>query len=196
MIVLLIVLWLRRNHSEIISRCLILTFQTSGDNIFISSHQSCFIKTQKQPSRGVLIKRCSENLQEIYRRMPKCDFNKVALQLYSNRISVWVFSCRFLHIFRTPFSKNTSGWLLLKKSVLKNFAKFTGKLLWEIATLFKKGLFHRYWAVNFSNFSIALILQSSSGILILYLANLNEWTSCFLCLSTLQQNILILPENI
>ena len=30
--------------------------------------------------------------------MPKCDFNKVAL----------------LHIFKTPFLKNTSGWLLLK----------------------------------------------------------------------------------
>ena len=105
MIVLLIVLWLRRNHSEIISRCLILTFQISGDNIFISSHQSCFIKTQKQPTRGVLMKRCSENLQEIYRRMPKCDFNKVALQLYSNRTSVWVFSCRFFAYFRNTFFK-------------------------------------------------------------------------------------------
>ena len=39
---------------------------------------------QKQPSRGVLRKRCSENMQQIYMRtpMPKCDFNKVALQLY------------------------------------------------------------------------------------------------------------------
>ena len=33
---------------------------------------------QKQPSRGVLRKRYSENMQQIYRRtsMPKCDFNK------------------------------------------------------------------------------------------------------------------------
>ena len=39
---------------------------------------------QKQPSRGVLKKRFSENMQQIYRRtpMPKCNFNKVALQLY------------------------------------------------------------------------------------------------------------------
>ena len=39
---------------------------------------------QKQPSRAVLRRRCSENMQQIYRRtpMPKCDFNKVALQLY------------------------------------------------------------------------------------------------------------------
>ena len=36
---------------------------------------------QKQPSRGVLRKRCSENMHQIYRRKPmsKCDFNKVAL---------------------------------------------------------------------------------------------------------------------
>ena len=31
--------------------------------------------------------------------MPTCDFNKVPKQL--------------LHIFRTPFPKSTSGWLLL-----------------------------------------------------------------------------------
>ena len=33
---------------------------------------------------GVLWKRCSENMQQIYRRtsMLKCDFNKFALQLY------------------------------------------------------------------------------------------------------------------
>ena len=36
---------------------------------------------QEQPSSGVLRKRFSENIQQIYRRtpMPKCDFNKVAL---------------------------------------------------------------------------------------------------------------------
>ena len=36
---------------------------------------------QKQPSRGVLKKRCSENMQHIYggTPMPKCDFNKVTL---------------------------------------------------------------------------------------------------------------------
>ena len=32
---------------------------------------------QKQPPRGVLKKKCSENMQQIYRRtqIPKCDFN-------------------------------------------------------------------------------------------------------------------------
>ena len=39
---------------------------------------------QKQPSRGVLKKKCSENMHQIYRRtpMPRRDFNKVTLQLY------------------------------------------------------------------------------------------------------------------
>ena len=32
---------------------------------------------KKQPSRGVLGNRCSENMQQTYRTsMPKCDFNK------------------------------------------------------------------------------------------------------------------------
>ena len=43
-----------------------------------------WVTRQKQPSRGVLRKMCSENMQQIYRRtpMPKCDFSKVAKQPY------------------------------------------------------------------------------------------------------------------
>ena len=49
-------------------------------------HQLIFLfagigsKIQKQPPRGVLKKRCSENMQQICRStaMPKCDFNKFA----------------------------------------------------------------------------------------------------------------------
>ena len=55
------------------------------DSIIFSYHWDHSIcKYQKQPSRGILRKRCSENMQKIYRRtpMPKCNFNKVALQLY------------------------------------------------------------------------------------------------------------------
>ena len=39
---------------------------------------------RQQPPGGVLRKRCSENMQQMYRRtpMPKYDFNKVAKQLY------------------------------------------------------------------------------------------------------------------
>ena len=55
---------------------------------------------QKQPSRGVLKKRRTENLQQIYsRKKAKCDFNEVALQLYWNYTSAWVFSCKFAAYF-------------------------------------------------------------------------------------------------
>ena len=70
---------------------------------------------QKKPPRSVLGKSCSENLQQIYRRspMPKCDFNKAASNFIE--ITLW-HGCspvNLLHNFRTPFTKNTSGWLLL-----------------------------------------------------------------------------------
>ena len=101
---------------------------------------------QRQPPRGVSRNRCSENMQQIYRRtpMPKDDFNKVALQLYWNHTSAWVatllkshfdMDCNFieialrhgcspvnlLHIFRTPFLKNTSERLLLMKITMCNY---------------------------------------------------------------------------
>ena len=46
---------------------------------------------QKQPSKGVLKKKYSENMQQIYRRtpIPKCE------QLHWNHTLVWVFSCKF-----------------------------------------------------------------------------------------------------
>ena len=58
---------------------------------------------KKQPSIDDFIKRCSPNIQQIYRRTPmsKFDFN----------IEHGCSSVNILHIFRTPFSKNTSGGL-------------------------------------------------------------------------------------
>ena len=53
--------------------------------------------------------------------MSKCDFNKVALQLYhTSQITVWhgCSSVNLLHIIRTSFPKNTSGGLLLEISPL------------------------------------------------------------------------------
>ena len=53
--------------------------------------------------------------------MPKCDFNKVAI---SNSVEITLrHGCspiNLLHVFKTPFNKNTSGGLLLflKKHVL------------------------------------------------------------------------------
>ena len=50
------------------------------------------LNLQKQPSRGVLKKRCSEKMQQIYSRtpMPKCHFNKVAKQLLKSHFSMSV----------------------------------------------------------------------------------------------------------
>ena len=72
----------------------------------------CFNYLHKQPFRGVLKKSCSENMQQIYRRTPtpKCD-------LQSNFIEITLrHGCspvNLLHIFRTPFLKNTSEWVPL-----------------------------------------------------------------------------------
>ena len=53
------------------------SFETNG-KIFMKW------KHQKKPFKGGLKKRCSENMQLIYRKTPmlKCEFNQVALQLY------------------------------------------------------------------------------------------------------------------
>ena len=45
--------------------------------------------------------------------MSKCDFNKVALQLYEITLRHGWSPVNLLHIFKTPFLMNTSGWLLL-----------------------------------------------------------------------------------
>ena len=49
---------------------------------------------QTQPSVGVFRKRCSENIHQIYRRalIPSCDFNKVALTVFSKKsaLDVWL----------------------------------------------------------------------------------------------------------
>ena len=88
--------WLNWNLS------IISEFIFSADSIF--TFPSLFF--QKQSPRGVLKKRYSENMQQIYRRtpMPKCDFNKVAKQLYWYRTSAWVFSCKFTTYFYNTFS--------------------------------------------------------------------------------------------
>ena len=79
-------------------------------NIFRSA-----VFQKKHVYRGVPRKSCSESMQQIYRRtpVPKCDFNKVAKQLYSNHTLAWMFSCKFAAYFQNTFPKSTSGGLLL-----------------------------------------------------------------------------------
>ena len=80
---------------------------TSVSDFTKSSRKTIF---SKQPFRGVFIKRCSENMQQVYRRtpMPKCDFNKVAKQPYWNHTSAWVF-CKLAAYFQ----KTSEGHLLI-----------------------------------------------------------------------------------
>ena len=76
--------------------------------IFSMNDMLSFFKVSdhKQPSSDVLIKRYSENMQQIYRRKPmlKRDFNIVALQLYWNCTSAWVFSGKFAAYLENSFS--------------------------------------------------------------------------------------------
>ena len=78
------------------------------------------LSMQKQLSRGVLRRRCAENMQQIYRRisMSKCGFNKVAKQFYWNHALAWVFSGKFAAYFQKSFFlQNTSGRLILSMAV-------------------------------------------------------------------------------
>ena len=61
-----------------------LTIASSKNFHLFKTHQKFQCVKQKQPSRGVSSKSCSENIRQICRRAPmlKCDFDKVAKQLY------------------------------------------------------------------------------------------------------------------
>ena len=50
--------------------------------------------------------------------MPKCDFNKVAKQFYSNHNSAWALSCKYAAIFGSSVSKK-GGLLLAAQRSLK-----------------------------------------------------------------------------
>ena len=69
----------------------------------------------------------------------------------------------------------------LRKGVLRNFAKFTGKHLCQslffnkVATLLKKRLWHRCPPVNFAKFLRTPFLQNSSGRLLLVLVIARCW---------------------
>ena len=106
--------------------------------MFFSCHR---MRIQKQPSRGVRRKRCSENMQQIYRRtpIPKCDFNKVEIALWYGFSSV-----HLLYIFRTPFPKNTSRRLFLRIDRSSPFN--LGLALFFMTTIFRLDVF---WILRF-----------------------------------------------
>ena len=81
--------------------------------IFSTQLLQCIIRSSSPEvffRKGVL-KVCSKFAKEHpYRSVISIKFLK---QLYWNRFSAWVFSCKFAAYFRTPFPKNTSGCLIL-----------------------------------------------------------------------------------
>ena len=87
---------------------------------------------------------------------------------------------RFSHIFHYFVCCNRSSHrrCSIKKAVLKNFTKFTGKHLRQSlffnkvaalrpATLLKRKSWHRRFTVNFAKFLRTLFLQNTSGRLLL-----------------------------
>ena len=82
---------------------------------FFDRHRQPFHFLQKQPSRGILRKRCSENMEQIYMRttVPMFDFNKLATQLFEFAYRHGCPPVNLLHNFWTSFPKNTSEGLLL-----------------------------------------------------------------------------------
>ena len=68
---------------------------------FVKFDRGEFCDVQEQPPRGNPRKSCSENSQQIYRRTPP-----IALRHGRSPVNL-------LHVFRTAFPRNTSGWLLL-----------------------------------------------------------------------------------
>ena len=97
--------------------------------------KKCYFSKQKQPFRSVLRKRRSENMQQIFRRtpMPKCDFIKLLCDFIEITLLHGCSPVNLLHIFRAPFYKNTSEWLLLLiKTIIP--AVLDKMLSWEYFT--------------------------------------------------------------
>ena len=91
-------------------------------------------KEQKQLFRGVLRKRCSENMQQIYRRtpMPKCNFNKVTLQLKWNCSLGWVFPSKFAAYFPNTFPQDQLWMAASKRTCLiriENYKRISKRIL-------------------------------------------------------------------
>ena len=89
------------------------SYHLTGLTIALIQQRVCsIIQIQGQPPRGAPEKKCSESMQQIYWRTPtrKYDFN-IAYRYGCSPLNL-------LHIFRTPFRKNTSGRLLLQKMIV------------------------------------------------------------------------------
>ena len=103
-----------------------------------STNMRTFLKTEELPPAEVLqiseaalhrcsYKKCSENMQQLYRRKPMPKLISIKLQSNFTEIKLWhaCFPVYLLHMFRTRFSQNTSRRFLLQIC-------FCQQLYWDI----------------------------------------------------------------
>ena len=116
-------------------------FATFLGALWVMWHGQPLKYKRKQSSIRVMdknVKRCSENMQQIYSRtlILKCKLNKVAKQLYLNHFRHGCSPVTLLHIFRTFFPKNTSGWILLYleslRAIIFVFSEFRKLIFAEV----------------------------------------------------------------
>ena len=71
-------------------------------------------------------------------------------QLYWSHTSAWVLCWNLLYIFRTTFSKNTSGWLLGKSmNSWRNKSNKGEKNCWMLRILL---CYYKYWGRNLNEY--------------------------------------------
>ena len=100
-------------------------------------------------------------------------------QPFDSKDCLFSSSWRYIESVRTKqYSRSSHRRYSMKKSVLRNFSKCTGKHLWQSlffnkvahlrpATLLKKRLWHRCFPVKFAKLLRTPFLQSTSGWLLL-----------------------------
>ena len=93
-----------KHHKQVIWLIGMINWRKTSNQFSSWDHSQTLPK--KKSSRNVLMKRCSENMQQMYKRTPAPKYAEVCFQH-------GCFSVNLLHISRTPFPKNTLGWLLL-----------------------------------------------------------------------------------
>ena len=105
------------------------------------------------------------NMQRIYRsiHMLKCDFKKVAKQLYWNDTSGQVFFCKFAAYFQNTFSIMKSGgllqWIWTLFSLFNPFLCFNGIAQTRLFLLNSAWI---YWFLFSSALIIVLVFSSPS----------------------------------
>ena len=113
------------------------------------------------------------------------DISRLCGPIYSVQLIFLKLKVQYLYCFCNY--RSSHRWCSVKKSVLRNFTKFTGKHLCQSlffnkvagpATLLKNSLWHKCFRVNFVKFLRTLFLQNNSGRLLLQLLREISSTCC------------------